>query len=155
MDRARLNKLWLLFVVFATGLVWTWSQVGQRQSEQMKAQGGPEAFELLRVEQGCDLALAPCAAYAGQLALVATARVEGDGIRWQLKALGAGLPALPQLRLLLLAPGAAEQPLQVVQVADGWQAYSPGLARKGSILRVRLEGGAQPWIADFPLNGKR
>jgi hypothetical protein len=154
MDRVKFNKVWLLFVVFATGLVWTWSQVGQRQSEQAKLQGG-ESFELLQVEAGCDLAIAPCAAYAGQLALVASARVEGDGIRWQLKALGEGLPALPVLQLSLLLPGAAAQSLQVLRVGDEWQAYSAGLVQKGSILRARLDGGAQPWIADFPLTGKR
>ena len=154
MDRVRFNKVWLLFVVFATGLVWTWSQVGQRQSEQVKLQGDG-SFELLRVEPGCDLALAPCAAYAGQLALVASARVEGDGIRWQLKALGEGLPALPRLQLALLPPGGAEQSLQVLRVGEEWQAYSAGLALKGSILRARLDDGERSWIADFPLTGQR
>lgn len=155
MDRKRFNGLWLLFVVFATGLVWSWSQFGQRLGQQVKLPSTRESFELLRVESDCDLALAACAAYSTDFAVVAAARVEGDGIRWQLKALGKGLPQLPRVQLMLLIPGQVEQTLQVLRVSDEWQAYSSGLARKGSVLRLRLQGEAQLWIADFPLNGTR
>lgn len=152
MDRRKFNKLWLLFVVFATGLVWTWSQVGQRSSRSPDAVNG-EAIELLRVEADCDLSRGPCGAYGGDMALVASVRVDGAGLRWRVKVVGQGAPTLPALTLELRVPGGAPQALTVVRAGDEWQAYSAGRVPKGTVLRARLSGGERPWVADFPLSG--
>lgn len=149
LDRRKFYKLWLLFVVFATGLVWVWSLVGQRSQHAARVDGQP--LELLRVEDGCVLSQGPCAAYAKTLALVASVKVDGDGLRWRLKALGAALPALAQLELELRRPERSPQTLQVVKVGDEWQAYSAGKVPPGTVLRARLQGGEQPWVADYPL----
>ena len=152
MDRKALYRLWLLFVVVATGLVWTWGQVGQRSAERIKV--GGEALELLRTEEGCDLAMGPCAAYGGGLALVAAAKAEGEGVRWQVKLVGTGVPSRPRLQLSLLTAVGKAETLPVMQTADTWQAHS-GRVTPGTTLRVRVEGGAQPLVADFPLRGAR
>lgn len=152
--RSRFQRLWLLFAVVATALVWTWSQVGQRQSVEPLSPADAEDFRLLHIEKGCNLAVAPCAAYGDQLALVATVTVEGEGLRWRVKLIGEGLPAQPKLTMELHRPGAGPASLNVVRVADEWQAFSPGLVRSGSALRVRLAGGALPWLVDYPLSGK-
>lgn len=150
MDRQKFNKLWLLFAVFATGLVWTWSQVGQRSQQAFEVDGRP--VDLLRVEAGCHLAAGPCAAYGDNAALVASVTRQAEGLRWRVKALGEALPALPELALELREPGGAPLSLQVVKVGDEWQAYSSGLAPADGELRVRLSGGERPWVADFPLD---
>jgi hypothetical protein len=149
MNRNKLYRLWLLFVVVATGLVWTWSQVGQHGGRPDKIDG--ESLELLRTEAGCDLAVGPCAAYGAQVGMVASARVEGEGVRWRVRLVGKGVPALPRVRLSLLPARGDKIMLSVVQTADEWQARTAGRVTTGSTLRVRVEGGAQPLVADFPL----
>ncbi len=144
------QKLWLLFAVVATALVWTWSQVGQQQ----QSPGGtvaPEDLRLLRTEADCNLATGPCAAYGRDLAFVAAVSVAGEGLRWRLKLAGDGAPAMPRMAAQLIAPDRSQVPLSVVQVGDQWQAYSRGLAQAGSTLRVRVSVAAQSWVAEFPL----
>lgn len=151
MDRQRFYKLWLLFAVFATGLVWTWSQVGQRSQQAFEVDGEP--VNLLRVEADCDLASAPCAAYGKDEAIVVSVVPETQGLRWRVKALGDQLPPLAELTLELRAPQRATVALNVVKVGDEWQAYSAGLAPAGGELRVLVSGGERRWVADFPLGG--
>ena len=150
MDKRTFNKLWLLFAVFAVGLVWTWSQVGQRSQQAFEGEGAQ--VTLLRVEAGCDLSRAACAAYGTDAAVVVSVAREAEGLRWRVKALGDGLPALAELTLELRARDGSSVPLQVVEVADEWQAYSAGLAPAGGELRVRVDGGEARWVADFPLD---
>jgi hypothetical protein len=152
-DKKRFGRLWLLFALVATALVWTWGQVFEQSTRRGGFDG--ERFELLRTESGCDLASAPCAAYGERMALVASAKAEDAGVRWRVKLLGDTVPAVAQVHLTLRVPAAGPQQLQVLRMADEWQALSPGRVASGSILQVRLEGDDLPRIAEFPLRPAR
>lgn len=148
-QRPRFQHLWLLFAVVAVALVWTWSQVAQNTTSPTRVESG--SIELLRTEPNCDLAQGPCAAYGVDIAMVAVAQAEGQGVRWRIKLLGKQVPAVPVVALAVHSPGAKPQALTVLQVGDEWQAYSSARVLKGSVLRARLTGGQQPWVADYPL----
>lgn len=149
MDRTRFNRLWLIFAMVAVALVWAWSEVAQRSDQQRDHTGEP--VELLRTEAGCDLAVAPCAAYGAGLGLVASAHADGDGVRWRFKLVGDTPPAPPRLSARLLPKQGDPRTLDVVQVGSEWQAYLPSRVASGAMLRVRVAGGSVPLIADFPL----
>lgn len=146
-----INRIWLFFVVVAVALVWSWSQVGQHQTASIRLKG--EEIRLLRTERGCDLAKGPCAAYLADLAVVAAAKAEGDGVRWRVSLVGEGVPEVPVVAMLLLPPKGSALQLAVLQSGDEWRADSPRRVAPGSILRVRIEGGPLPLIADFSLRG--
>jgi len=151
-QRSGFNKVWLLFAVVAVALVWTWSQVGQRGTQHQPG-GLSEDIDLLRTEPDCDLAAAPCAAYGHDVGLVAAASVAGDGVRWRVRLVGEGAPAVPRLQLQLRPPAGAARDLTVHPTAQGWQGESAGRVSRGSVLRVRVEGGERALVAEFPLRG--
>lgn len=151
--RKKVNRLWLFFALVSVVLVWTWSQVMQRQAGSGLVDG--ENIILLRSEEGCDLAIGPCAAYLRDFAVVASASADGAGVAWRVKLVGDGGPAFPELSLQLLGRQDAAQSLAVRREGDEWRARSPGTVASGSILRVRVRGGEMPLVADFPLVGKR
>lgn len=153
MDVRKLNRLWLFFMVVATALVWTWSRVGQHPTDGIGAEGAD--VRLLKTEADCDLARGPCAAYQEGLAVVAVGKVEGEGVRWRVRLVGRDGLQPPQLVMLLLTPGAPAQQLAVLQTGDEWLADSPRRVAPGSTLRVRIEDGHLPLVADFPLRGSR
>lgn len=149
------QKLWLLFAVVATALVWTWSQVAQQHGPDPKDNVSQDSFSLLRTEPDCNLAEGPCAAYGTDFALVAVVAVDGEGLRWQLKFAGAKRPPVPTFEVSLIAPDRSSTALRAVQVGDQWQAHSQGLAMAGSTLRVRVSGAGQVWVADYPLRASQ
>lgn len=148
------QKVWLLFAVVAVALVWVWGQVAQRpsgESSQAGADDGP--VELLHVEPGCNLAIAPCGAYGGGLGLVAAVNLDGDGLRWRFR-LAEDDGRFQRVRAELHTPGRQARVLSVVRIGGHWQAESPGPAIAGSFLRVRLKGADVDWVADFPLHAE-
>jgi hypothetical protein len=152
-EKAWFGRLWLLFALVATALVWSWSQVFQHspRSDQTEA----DQVALLRTEPGCDLDREPCAAYGGQLALVASAQRDGEGVRWRAKLVGEGLPPQLDVQLGLLAPSGVHQALPTLRTADHWQARSAATVASGSVLQVRLQADGRLWMAEFPLGRKR
>lgn len=152
-EKTWFGRLWLLFALVATALVWSWSQVFQHSPPPTRTDG--EQVALLRTEPGCDLDRGPCAAYGEQLALVASAQRDGEGVRWRAKLVGERLPPQLDLQLGLLAPSGVRQPLPTLRTADQWQARSAATVAGGSVLQVRLQADGRLWIAEFPLGRPR
>lgn len=152
-SRKRMNRMMLFFVLVSIALIWSWSQVGQRQLGKGVIEG--EDIVLLHTERGCDLAKAPCAAYLKTYAVVASASAAAPGVTWRVKLVGEGGPELPRVELQLLEPGEKPRSLAVLQAADQWQAMTRHKVKPGTLLRVYVRGGELPLVADFPVVGDK
>ena len=138
----RLGRYWLFFVIVAVGLALSWGQVGQKTKRVLEA----EDVTYLKVEPRCFADQRPCAAIAGDHALVlGPARV---GLR--LKQTGVPRHEIVAVEALLLAKPDAI-PVRVVPEASSWQIlWSP---TAGEAVRVRLVGNGRVTVADFPIEG--
>ena len=138
----RLGRYWLFFVIVAVGLALSWGQVGQKTKRVLEA----EDVAYLKVEPGCFANRRPCAAIAGDHALVlGPAQV---GLR--LKQTGFPRDEIVAVEALQLAKP-DEIALRVVPEAASWQIlWSPGT---GDAVRVRLIGNGRVTVADFPVGG--
>ena len=61
-----MGRYWIFFVIVAVGLVLSWGQVGRKTEHELRER----PVDFLSVESGCDPMHAPCAAYAGERAMV-------------------------------------------------------------------------------------
>ncbi len=138
------NRIWILFVIVAVGLVLSWGQVGRKAGQRLQAEPGP----LLRTESPCRPWQAPCAAIGAEVALVlgpAGAR------RLLLKYVGAAPAELAELRLLESGGERRAWTLTPERVAPAlWQLQMPELPA-GTLLELRVRCLQPAVSAVFPL----
>ncbi|NNJ90975.1 MAG: hypothetical protein HKP55_04815, partial [Gammaproteobacteria bacterium] len=82
----RWNKVWYFFMLVAAGLILSWGQVGQRYKQ--KENIDTREYLLLRTESDCNLAVAPCAAYAPDYAIVVNLQDHKDWYTVEVKTAG-------------------------------------------------------------------
>lgn len=139
---SRTGRYWIFFVIVATGLALSWTQVGRKAQHALSER----AVVYLLIEDDCRPWQAPCAALADDRALVLGPAVSG----LLLKATGIEHTAVIAVHAQLLAADGVElSTQQLVERAGGWQIPLPphGAER----LRITLETGVETSAAEFPL----
>lgn len=137
----RFNRYLVFYVILAVGLAVAWTQVGRR------AQLSPSAdLHIMDVEADCRVKVRPCAAYAGQFALVLGPSPSGQG----LLLVGESLSSDAQVQVQQLDKHLRDLPPPAVQSAgeDRWVVNS---SEQPGRLRVTLSSGDDQWVAEFPL----
>ena len=92
-----MGRYWIFFVIVAVGLVLSWGQVGRKTEHELRER----PVDFLSVESGCDPMHAPCAAYAGERAMVLGP--EQGGLL--LKLAGIDPASVASVEAVLLDPG--------------------------------------------------
>lgn len=136
----RIGRYWLFFVIVAVGLALSWGQIGQKTQRVLEA----EDVTYLNVEPRCFANQRPCAAIAGDHALVLGPAQLG----LRLKQTGFPPDEIVAVEALRLnePEGLA---LRVIPEASSWQIlWSP---QSGDAVRVRLIGNGRVTVADFPI----
>lgn len=139
---SRQASLWLFFVIVAVGLALSWGQIGRKTERAFDA----EPVVLLVTETPCRPRSAPCAAVAGDRALV----VGPDGAGLAFRQAGFDAARIVRVEVSALARDGSEISAMVAERIDGvWRL--PEVGRGVAILRVRLVGNRETTVADFPL----
>ncbi|MCB1723284.1 MAG: hypothetical protein H6959_09300 [Chromatiaceae bacterium] len=138
-----MGRYWIFFVIVAVGLVLSWGQVGRKTEHELRER----PVDFLSVESGCDPMHAPCAAYAGERAMVLGP--EQGGLL--LKLAGIDPASVASVEAVLLDPGGdAAATRQLRQGNGGWVLPLSG-ASNASQVRISVNAGATT-VADFPLH---
>ena len=140
---SRLGSYWLLFVIVAVGLALSWGQVGRKTERALQA----DPVVYLISETPCRPRSAPCAAAAGDRALVLGPAAQGLA----LKQTGLQPGDLLGAEVVFLdAAGSEVGRLSLRLDGQTWLLKAiPGEARA---VRVRLTGRAEVSVAEFPLH---
>lgn len=139
----RTGRYWLFFVIVAVGLALSWGQVGHKTRQALEA--APVTY--LHVEAACLANLRPCAAVAGDHALVLGPVEEG----LLLKQTGFDAETIASVEAALAVDDADEEALLPVQrVGDGWLITYQATEARG--LQVRLAARGRVSVADYPLH---
>jgi hypothetical protein len=136
-------RYWLFFVIVAVGLALSWGQIGRKTHQTLEAQ--PVSY--LAVEQGCMADRAPCAALAGDHALVLGPSDEG----LRLEQTGLAPAAVVSVEATALNGEATtdDRMLRVDARSGGWLIGPPPPGATGIRVRVVADGRAS--VADFAL----
>ena len=136
----RTNRYLMFYAILAVGLAISWSQVGRR------TQVSPEVSDIrvLATEDNCRPLQAPCAAYAGNFALVLGPHADG------LRLVGQGLPAAATLSVQHLDGNGVRQTPPLLQALGDSQWLISSLPARGR-LRVNLLQQQAQWVAEFRL----
>lgn len=137
---SRLGRYWLFFVIVAVGLALSWGQVGRKAQRVLEA----EPVSYLTVEPGCYAGQKPCAAIAGDHALVLGPALVG------LRLKQTGFPRGEIVTVEASVLGAAAHAVRVVREADSWQILAP--AESTGPVRIRVVGNGRVTVADFPVH---
>lgn len=135
-------RYWVFFVIVAIGLVLSWGQVG-RKTRQVIEQ---EDVVYLVAESPCGPRISPCAAVAGDRALVlgpdtAGLRLEQAGFRPE---------SLSRIEIEYLdLTGQATASSTIEPLAPVWRLSA--IPTSVSIVRVSLVGNRERSVAEFPL----
>ncbi|MGB5648506.1 MAG: hypothetical protein WBM59_00395 [Sedimenticolaceae bacterium] len=138
----RLGRYWIFFVIVAVGLALSWGQIGRKTQRAFEE----EPAVLLLTEPACRVWVAPCAAMASDRAVVAGPSGAGLGIRQT------GLTPTQILRVeavFLASDGSEKDRRLLIRGADSWSV--PGVPEGTATLRIRMVGGQETTVAEFPL----
>lgn len=142
---SRIGRYWLFFVIVAVGLALSWGQIGRKTQHALEA--APVSY--LTVETNCLADLRPCAAIAGDHALVLGPVDRG----LMLKQTGFQDTSVASVEAAIAVEGADDERLLAVKRAgDGW--LIPVDNRTGFSLQVRLTANGRVSVADFPLQAE-
>ncbi len=139
---SRLGRYWIFFVIVAVGLALSWGQVGRKV--QRVFDSSPVVY--LRTETPCRPQLTPCAAVAGDRALVlgpaqSGLRVKQAGLRHaEIKTAAA---------TFLAADGVELGDEVLIRGADEWLIRRPPEATRS--LRLRFSADGETTVAEFPV----
>ena len=148
----RWNKIWYFFMLVAAGLILSWGQVGQRYKQ--KENFDTREYLLLRTEQGCNLAAAPCAAYAPDYAIVVNLQDNTDWYTVEVKTAGEKL-SLDSIVKVTFEPESSLYETVTLPVRfkepDSWVSFIqlPDQSETVWKLRVSVERNNQVMVAEF------
>lgn len=149
----RWSRLWLLFVVVAVVLVFSWSKMGQQQGLNRQQ---AKQYLLLRTEANCNLATAPCAAYAPDYAIVVKLTQQPGWYSIHIRTAGEPLDYDSQVEVTFEPESALfeseKMPLRF-QPPDEWVSFIqlPDGSRTNWLLRIKIERDEAVMVADFEL----
>jgi hypothetical protein len=150
----RWNKVWYFFMLVAAGLILSWGQVGQRYKQ--KENIDTREYLLLRTESGCNLAVAPCAAYAPDYAIVANLQDNKDWYTVEVKTAGEKL-TLHSIVKVTFEPESSLYETEILHVRfkepDSWVSFIqlPDQEKTVWKLRVSVERDNEVMVAEYPL----
>ncbi|MCG6965161.1 MAG: hypothetical protein LJE59_01470 [Chromatiaceae bacterium] len=139
---SRLGRYWLFFVIVAVGLALSWGQVGRKTDRVLR----DEPVVYLVNEPDCRPLLAPCAALAGDRALVLGPAARGLAVR-QTGFTADDIVSAEAIFLSLSGQEIARRPLHMD--AAVWE--SGDIPKSAAMLRIRIRGARETSVADFPL----
>ena len=141
---SRLGRYWLFFVIVAVGLALSWGQVGVKTRRAL----AEEPVVYLAVESACFADRQPCAAIAGDHALVLGPMPGG----FRLKQTGYEDGGIIRVEASALDDTASEtRVLAVGREAAAWSILTP--VDRIAAVRVRVVGNGRVSVADFPVAG--
>jgi len=138
----RHNAYWIFFVIIAVGLALSWGQVGRKT--QRVFDESPVVY--LSTEADCAPRRAPCAAMAGDRAIVLGPATPGLAVRQT------GLDTSGIVRVeavFLAADGAGVTSAELAADRDRWRV--PRLPDGVALVRIRFVGNRESSIAEFPV----
>ena len=139
---SRLGRYWIFFVIVAVGLALSWGQVGRKAQRALDS--SPVVY--LHTETPCRPQLAPCAAVAGDRALVLGPAQNG----LRVKQAGMRLADVKTAAATFLAADGAELGDEVlIRGADEWQIRRLPEATRS--LRLRFVSDGDTTVAEFPV----
>lgn len=142
---SRQASIWLFFVIVAVGLALSWGQVGRKTQRVFQS----EPVVLLDTESPCLPLAAPCAATAGDRALV----IGPDHGGLALQQAGMDPDTIVQVEVSALSEDGAVLSTGIATVTG--KAWSlPAWPPDTAMLRVRLVGSGEATIADFPVRAE-
>lgn len=142
---SRIGRYWLFFVIVAVGLALSWGQIGRKTQHALEE--APVSY--LAVEPNCRADLRPCAAIAGDHAIVLGPVDRG----LMLKQTGFEQASVASIEAAVAVEDADdERRLAVQRVDDGW--FIPLKNNAGARLQVRLTANGRVSVADFPLQAE-
>lgn len=139
---SRFGGYWIFFVIVAVGLALSWGQVGRKT--QRVFEQDPVVF--LSTESPCRPRSDPCAAVAGDRAIVLGPAGSGLGVRQ------AGLARADIVRVeavFLAADGSELQTMDLVIDRAKWLA--PQVPAAAVLVRIRIVGNRETSVAEFAL----
>ena len=138
----RQASYWIFFVIVAVGLALSWGQIGRKTHRVFEA----EPFVFLKAESSCRPGALPCAAVAGDRAVLLGPVPGGLAVRQT------GLETADITRVELVALSADGGELGSYLAASRGDAWLvPRLPSNTKVLRVRVIGSRDTSVADFPL----
>ncbi len=139
---SRHGRYWIFFVIVAVGLALSWGQVGRMTQRQLAT----EPVVYLIPEPDCRPRITPCAAVAGDRAIVLGPAVSGLRVR-QTGLRDADIVDVEATPIMADGSEVGTQTLK--RGADGW-VVGRAPAHPGA-LRIRIVGNRETTIAEFPL----
>ncbi len=150
----RWNKIWYFFMLVAAGLILSWGQVGQRYKQ--KENFDTREYLLLRTEQDCNLAIAPCAAYAPDYAIVVNLQDNKDWYTVEVKTAAEKL-SLESIVKMTFEPESSLYDTEILPVRfrepDSWVSFIqlPDQTKTVWTLRISIERDTKVMVADYPI----
>ncbi|MCB1802397.1 MAG: hypothetical protein KDI82_11970 [Gammaproteobacteria bacterium] len=139
---SRSGRYWIFFVIVATGLALSWSQVGRKTERVL----GERALVYLVNDADCRPLQAPCAAVAHDRAMVLGPSASG----LLLKSTGIERAAVSSVRAQLVDVDGEELTRRaLITRPDGW--YLPMPQPAAARVRILLETASDTTAAEFPL----
>lgn len=139
---SRLGRYWIFFVIVAVGLALSWGQVGRKAQRVLESD--PVVF--LLTEPGCRPNLEPCAAMAGDRAVVLGPVQTG----LQVKQTGISPADIADVQAAFLAADGEPVGARILtRQGDAWSV--PDLPASVRILRIRVTSNHDVTVAEFPL----
>ena len=139
---SKAGRYWILFVIVAVGLALSWGQVGHKTQRVLKT----DPVVYLVAEQPCRPRMVPCAAIAGDRALV----LGPDRNGLQLMQTGISVAEIAGVEVQFI--GADAEPIgssTLARRSNAWQLSQPPAA--AATLRIRVIGNHETTVAEFPL----
>jgi hypothetical protein len=138
----RLGRYWLFFVIVAVGLALSWGQVGRKTERALSED--PVFF--LSTEADCLVSRLPCAAVAGDRALVLGPAT--GGLRLEQTGFDAAAISMVEARLLT-EQGDGPPARSLLRDAGGWRL--PLAADALGVVRIRVVERDRVSVADYRL----
>ena len=150
----RWNKSWYFFLLVAAGLILSWGQVGNRYKQTTKEVH--REYLLLRTETDCNIAQAPCAAFAPDYAIVVKLEKNTGWQTIHVRTAGESLSENSRLDLSFEPQSSLyeTEPLPIrFRQPDTWYSDVQLPLNDKTIwkLRVKIERGEKVMVADFPV----
>lgn len=141
-------------MLVAAGLILSWGQVGQRYQQQKPLD--TREYLLLRTEKECNLAQAPCAAYAPDYAIVVKLEKRTGWYTASVRTAGDSLTEASQVNMTFEPESSLYEP-EILPMRfkqpDIW--YSdlqlPDLSQTVWKLRIKIERNNKVMVADYPV----
>ena len=138
----RQASYWIFFVIVAVGLALSWGQIGRKTHRVFEA----EPFVFLKTESSCRPRAMPCAAMAGDRAVLLGPVPGGLVVRQT----GLDTAGITRVELIALSADGSELGSYLAALrGDTW--LVPDVPSQTTVLRVRVVGNRDTSVADFPL----